>query len=338
MATRRSLLKAGLGSLAVAAVNGGRIGARAAPALKKVNVVIPAGSVFVLTYYGAKDAGIYEKHGIDIEIDARPFAGFLAGLPSKQCMATTYSGLDAIKKINEGLDWVIIGPGLTMVNDVLVRKDSPYKTVADLRGKKFGTFSTGAASFQAARATMIEAFNLDIIKDTQVQQVTGPALNKLLERGEIDAIINISSLSMSAESQPDKFRVLFSPNEYWLKKTGYPIGWAGPIVAWRSWVDEDKTRAKNFATATVDSFKWLEKPENLETAVKNHGEFAGVTTPAQIAEYKLWLTKKRMFLTSWDDKTVAAQWKFLDLAQKTGVLKAVPPQDKSALFVGALGT
>ena len=70
--------------------------------------------------------------------------------------------------------------------------------------------------------------------------------------------------------------------------------------------------------------------------VKNHGELAGVRTPAQIDEYKLWLTKKEMFLTTWDDKTVAAQWKFLDLAQKTGILKQVPPEDKYALFVGAL--
>ncbi|MGH6675154.1 MAG: ABC transporter substrate-binding protein, partial [Xanthobacteraceae bacterium] len=229
-----------------------------------------------------------------------------------------------------------IGPGLTMVNDVLVRADSPYKTVADLRGKKFGTFSTGAASFQAARAAMIDGFKLDIVKDAQVQQVTGPALNKLLERGEFDAIINISSLSMAAESQPKQFRVLFSPDEYWRKKTGYPIGWAGPVVAWRSWIDEDKTRAKNFATATVDSFKWLEKPENLETVVKNHGELAGVTKPAEVDEYKLWLTKKQMFLTTWDKKTVAAQWNFLDVAQRTGVLKKVPPQDKYAMFVGEL--
>ena len=95
-------------------------------------------------------------------------------------------------------------------------------------------------------------------------------------------------------------------------------------------------RAKNLATATVDSFKWLETPENLETAVKNHGMLAGVTTPAEIDEYKLWLTKKQMFLTSWDHEAVTAQWKFLDLAQKTGVLKKVPAQDKYALFVGGL--
>ncbi len=333
MTTRRSLLFAGLGTLTAAAI-AGRSKGLADPALKKVKVVIPASSVFVLSYFGGKDAGIYQKHGIDLDIDARPFAGFLAGLPSKQCMAVTYSGIDAIQKINEGLDWVIIGGGLTVVQDVIVLKNSPYKTPADLRGKKFGTFSTGAGSFKAARAAMIDADKIDIVKDTQLQQVAGPALTKLLERGQLDAMINISSLNLAAEAQPDKFRVLFSPNDYWRQKTGYPIVWAAPIVAWRSWVDEDRARAQSFAAATEESFKWLATPANLETVVKKHGVFAGVTTPSDVAEYQLWLSKKQMFLTDWDKKAVAAQWQFLEVARRTGIISKVPPEDKYALFVG----
>jgi ABC-type nitrate/sulfonate/bicarbonate transport system substrate-binding protein len=331
MTTRRSLLLAGLGSLTAAV--GARMSAQAAPALQKVNIVIPAESVFVLNYMGAKDAGVFSKHGIDLQVDPRPFAGFLAGLPSKQCMVDTYSGIDAIQKINEGLDWVILAPGLTVVQNVIVRKDSPFKTPADLRGKKFGTFSTGAGSFKCARAAMIEAFKIDVVKDTSLQQVAGPALTTLLERGQIDAMINISSLNLAAEAQTDKFRVLFSPNDYWIKQTGYPITWAAPIVAWRSWVDEDQTRAKNFAAAATESFLWLEKPENLDTAVKNHGTLAGVTKPEDVAEYKDWLQHKNMFMTDWDRKAVDAEWKFLDVCQRTGIISKVPAEDKYALFV-----
>lgn len=332
MATRRSLLLAGLASLTTVTV-GTKMRAHADSALQKVKVVIPAESVFVLSYLGAKDAGIFAKQGIDLDVDPRPFAGFLAGLPSKQCMAVTYSGMDAIQKIDEGLEWVIIGGGLTVVQDVLVLKNSPLKTPADLRGKKFGTFSTGAGSFKAARAAMIEAFKLDIVKDAQLQQIAGPALTKLLEGGQLDAMINISSLNLAAEAQTDKFRVLFSPNDYWKQKTGFPIVWAAPLVAWRSWVDKDQTRAKNFAAAVKESFLWLKKPENLETAVKNHGALAAVTQPADIAEYKKWLQSKDMFMTAWDRKAVDAQWKFLEVAQQAGIIPKVPPEDKYALFV-----
>ena len=337
MTTRRSLLQAGAGSL-TAAVMGDRIAARAAPAMQKVNVVIPAQSVLVLNYLGGKDAGIFAKHGIDLNVDPRPFAGFLAGLPSKQCMTTAYAGIESIEKINEGLGWTIIGPGLTVAQDIVVRKDSPLKSGADLRGKKFGTFSTGGGAFKVMRAVMIEAFHLDLLKDTQLQQVAGPALNKLLDDGQLDAVMNISSLTIAAESQPDKYRVLFSPDDYWRKKTGYPIMWSAPQIAWKSWVDQDKARARNMAAATVESFKWLAEPQNLKAAVKKHGALAAVTTSAEVVEYQRWLDKKQMFMTAWDRKAVDAQWQFLELAKKAGILKAVPPEEKCALFVGELGT
>ncbi|MGB6538179.1 MAG: ABC transporter substrate-binding protein, partial [Xanthobacteraceae bacterium] len=219
------------------------------------------------------------------------------------------------------------------VQDVLVPKNSPIKSPADLRGKRFGTFSTGAGSFKAVRAALIDAYQLDLLKDTKLQQVAGPALTKLLEEGQLDAMMNISSLNLAAEAQTDRFRVLFSPNDYWEKKTGYPIVWAAPTVAWQSWVDEDKTRAKNFAAAVEASFKWLEKPENLDAAVKSHGAIAGVTKPADVAEYKDWLQHKNMFMTDWSRKAVDAQWQFLQVCQKGGIVTKVPPEDKYALFV-----
>ena len=304
-----------------------------ARALDPVKIVIPRDSIFVLNYMGAKDAGIFAKHGIDVDVDARPFAGFLAGLPSKECMVSTYSGIDAIAKINEGLDWVIIGGGLTVVNPVIVRKDSPFKTVADLRGKKFGTFSTGAGSYQAARAAILDADNFDLAKDTQLEQVAAPALFKFLDNGTVDAMLNISSFSIAAESQPDKFRVLFDSNEYWRKKTGYPVVWAAPLVAWRSWVDQNPDRAKRFAAATEESFRWIADPKNFDAAVKKYGELAGVTKPDEMATYKKLLAENLMFLTTWDKKSVAAEWQFLDLAKKFGVIKAVPDEAKYALLV-----
>ena len=305
-----------------------------ASALEKVTAVIPQNSVFILNWQGARDAGIFKKHDIDVEVDARPFAGFLAGIPSKQTMATTYSGIDAILKMNEGLDLAIIGGGLTVFQDIFVRKDSPIKTVADLRGKKFGVWSTGAGAFKAARAAIMDAAGIDIMKDTKLVQLAPPALFKLAERGEVDAMINISSFTVQAFSQPDKFRSIFSPNEYWKKKTGYPIVWSAPLVAWKSWVNENPTRAKNYAAAVHDSFRWLRDPANLDEAVKKYGTLAGVTTPEAIGAYKKILAEKRMFLAHWDQKAADAEWQFLEMAKRNGVLPAVPDQKTHALVLG----
>jgi hypothetical protein len=67
--------------------------------------------------------------------------------------------------------------------------------------------------------------------------------------------------------------------------------------------------------------------------VKSHGTLAGVTTPEAIATYKKWLAAKRIFLPEWDQKVVDAQWKFLELAKRHGILEEVPSKEKRALIL-----
>ena len=325
----RALILTGLALLVLA---GGHSEARA-QSLDKVKVVIPQNSVFVLNWMGARDAGVFRKHDIDLDIDARPFAGFLAALPAKECMAATYSGIDAVLKINQGLDLAVIGGGLTVLQQVFVRNDSPVRTVEDLRGKRLGVWSTGAGAFKATRAAIMDSAGFDLVKDTKMVQLAPPALFKMLENGSIDAMLNISSFTIQAASQPDKFRSVFSPNEYWKKKTGYPVVWAAPLIAWKSWVNENPTRAKNFAAAAEESFAWLRKPENLDTAVSRYGQLAGVTTSAAADTYKSWLRDKRIFLARWDPAVIDAEWEFLEMAKRYGVLNAVPDKQTHALIL-----
>lgn len=325
---KKTIMLACLGSL----VSVGAI-APVMAANDKIKIVIPRNSVFVLSNYGARDAGVYRKHGIDLEIDARPFKGFAAGLPAKEAMVTNYSGTAAIAKINGGLDWVIIGGGLTVMQEVFVRKDSPFKKITDMRGKKFSSWSTGAGAFKATRAAIMDGYGMDVLKDTDFVQAAAPALFKLLERGDVASMFNISSLTIAAAAQPDKFRSIFVPNDYWKKKTGQPIVWSSPIVAWRSWVEENRDRARRFVAATHESMRWLRNGKNLDTAFKKYGRLAAVKNKAQADVYKKWMSQERVFLARWDRQVVDAQWEFLEMAKKHGVLKKVPPKNTTALIL-----
>ena len=305
----------------------------AAQALKKVKITAPRNSVIILSAMGARDAGIFRKHGIDLEVDARPFKGHMAGLPAKEVMVAGYAGTAAIARINQGLDWVIIGGGLTVMQEVFVLKDAPFKKITDLRGKKFSSWSTGAGAFKATRAAILDGYGFDILKDTEFVQAAPPVLLKFLAKGNIDSMFNISSLTIAAAAQPDKIRSVFAPNDYWIKKTGYPIVWSAPLVAWRSWVEEDRERAKNFVAASHESYRWLRKSENLDTAIKKYGRLAAVKNQAQADTYRKWLGNKRVFLDRWDREVVDAQWKFLEMAQQRGVLKKVPSKAKHGLIL-----
>lgn len=305
--------------------------ARAASDLKTVKMVIPRGSTFVLSYFGARDAGIFSKHGIDVEVDARPFAGFLSALPGRQVLVGTYAGLNAIDQMNNGKDMIVIGGGLTSMQDVWVRKDSPLKKLSDLKGKKLGVWSRGAGATKALEVLSEDGFKLDLNKEVQTIEIAGPALNALLDKGEVDAMFNLSSLSIAAASQPDKYRVLFSPDDYWREKTGAPLVWSAPTIAWKDWIDEDRQRAKNVVDALHESWQWLRR--NSDKAVEKYGKLAGVQNAAEAATLKKMLQAGGIFLDKWDPKIVDAQWKFLELAKDAGIIKAVPAKDKYSLVL-----
>jgi NitT/TauT family transport system substrate-binding protein len=305
--------------------------ANAASDLKTVKMVIPRGSTFVLSYFGARDAGIFRKHGIEVEVDARPFAGFMAGLPGRQVMIGTYAGLNAVEQMNNGKDMIVIGGGLTSMQDVWVRKDSPLKKLSDLKGKKLGVWSRGAGATKALEVLSVDAFKLDLNKDVQTIEIAGPALMALLDKGEVDAMFNLSSLSIAAASQPDKYRLLFSPDDYWKEKTGAPLVWSAPTIAWKDWIDEDRQRAKNVVDALHESWRWLR--QNSDKAVEKYGKLAGVRNAAEAATLKKMLQAGGIFLDKWDPKIVDAQWQFLDLAKQVGIIKAVPSKDKHSLIL-----
>ena len=304
-----------------------------AHALDKIHVVTSRNSVFVLSYMGARDAGVFRKHGIDLSVDARPFAGFLAAIPSKEAMVGQASGLGVISHINNGMDLVVMGGGLTVMNSLFALTSSDIHKITDLKGKKLGTWSTGASAYAALRTTALDGYNFDVAHDDQLLQIGPPALFKLLQRGDVNAMINISSLTVAAYSQPEKFRMVFSPNEYWEKKTGYPLVWTSPVVAWRSWVDANRDRARRFVEAMHDSYRWLRDPANLHAAVKKYGVLAGVKPGIAENTYARLLKEKRIFLDHWTKPVVDAEWKFLEAAKKLGVLKKVPPEDKYGLIL-----
>ncbi len=303
----------------------------AAADLKTVKMVIPRSSTFVLSYFGARDAGIFRKHGIEVEVDARPFAGFLSALPGRQVFVGTYAGLNAIDQMNNGKDMIVIGGGLTSMQDVWVRKDSPLKKLSDLRGKKLGVWSRGAGATKALEVLSMDGFKLNINKDLETIEIAGPALAALLDRGEVDAMFNLSSLSIAAAAQPDKYRVLFSPDDYWKEKTGAPLVWSAPTVAWKDWIDEDRQRAKNLVDALHESWQWLRR--NSDKAVEKYGKLAGVRNAAEAATLKKMLQAGGIFLDKWNPKIVDAQWQFLQLAKEAGIIKAVPAKAQHSLIL-----
>ena len=125
-----------------------------------------------------------------------------------------------------------------------------------------------------------------------MSQLAAPALYKLLEKGEVDAMLNISSFTIQAASEPEKFRSIFSPNEYWKKKTGYPIVWSAPLVAWKSWVNENPDPGQEFRGGDRGIVPLAARSGKLRRRGQEVRHARGRIDPAAVAIYKKWLARE----------------------------------------------
>jgi NitT/TauT family transport system substrate-binding protein len=86
-------------------------------------------------------------------------------------------------------------------NLVVTKPDSPIKTFADLKGKKVGEFGTTFLDWLILRAAGKKAHNVDLEKDAQLVAGSPPLLNQFLAKGDIDATLQFSSLTLGPIAQ-----------------------------------------------------------------------------------------------------------------------------------------
>jgi len=109
---------------------------------------------------------------------------------------------------SEGKDIIVIYGVFSPVNMVFVRKDSPIKTLSDLRGKKLGIFGGPSSTTFAFLAVIARNwYGIDLFHDAQLVTAPAPALAELLGKGDIDAAL-LGTVESIQTFAGDRYRVL----------------------------------------------------------------------------------------------------------------------------------
>jgi NitT/TauT family transport system substrate-binding protein len=224
----------------------------------------------------------------------------------------------------EGKDVIVIHGVFSPVNMVFVRKDSPIRGLADLKGRKLGVFGNTSSTtfgFLALLARRWHGIDLFNEKEVRIAPQPAPLLIELLGRGDIDAALlgTTESIKMFAE---DRFRVLLDLSEEYRARTN---GRAPAHV----------TIATNeqFATEHPDIVRdYLKAYESAAAYIREHREVWAeylktieVTDPEEIA-----LFEKKMgpnIVSLWDEEQIAVQKDYLKLVHDIigdTVVKTVP--------------
>ncbi|HEX9144539.1 MAG TPA: ABC transporter substrate-binding protein [Candidatus Binatia bacterium] len=167
--------------------------------LKKLKIGYPAISYNQVHIWVAKDAGLFRKHGLDVEI-----VFFRGGQTATQALV---AGEPPIVNIGlvvqaglQGHDAVLIASTENAYNYSVVARPG-IATVEQLKGRRLGVSSFGSASHNAAMI-LLKKFNLEPNKDVALLAV-GPTMERLaaIEAGKIDATILTPSEMPRARKQ-----------------------------------------------------------------------------------------------------------------------------------------
>lgn len=110
------------------------------------------------TLWLAEDAKLFEKYGLDAKVVHARGAVPVQALVSGSVEFGAFSGSSAIAAVLAGSDLVFVAAkGNFAVMSFWVRRDSPIKNLADLKGKTIGVTRAGSATHTIARIALKSA-------------------------------------------------------------------------------------------------------------------------------------------------------------------------------------
>ena len=289
-----------------------------AQSLQTVNIATAAAgqSGYIAALIDAK--GIAAKHGLKINNLMMDFTEAANAVKLGRATASAMQPSTAVNLLRSGTDIRLITPQIWSGNSWLVKKDSPYKSLGDLKGKKIGNFArvTGAYFFSAVIA---KEKKLDIEKDFQSIPAETGALIALLERGEVEAI-NMFEPHTTRLVLSDRYRVLLDFDIELEKLFGAP-----PLKSSVGMLKETVEKQPGLVTAIrgayIDAIKMIKGGQDKDFFEIKAKEFFNLSTPEQIAAGIK--QNRQNFADLWGESFFQSQNKILQSGISLGLLPKV---------------
>jgi ABC-type nitrate/sulfonate/bicarbonate transport system substrate-binding protein len=222
----------------------------------------------------AKDAGIFQKHGLDAEVvGVRSGAVGMSALASGETQFHGGSATGAsIGAMAGGLDLVFIAGLINKLDGTFVVAPT-IKTPADLKGKRIGVQSIGGGGWMFTMLAF-DHWGLNPERDNIQFRVLGDQsviAQALATGGIIDGAY--LGYTFGAQLERQGFRVLAD-----LLKLGIPFQGLGIMVR-RSFVDRSPDIAERSLRAMVETIRFINNPDNKSAVIKSLARWLRLSKP-----------------------------------------------------------
>jgi NitT/TauT family transport system substrate-binding protein len=147
---------------------------RDASAQERVKIAYSSADASNAIWYMALDAGLYKKHGLDVElVFIQSSTTSVSSVVAGDIQVANTSGGAVASAVVGGANLVMTACYINTLPYELVVQES-VKSAEDLKGKSIGISRVGSASDVAARV-LVRGLGLEPVKDVPIIQVGGPA-------------------------------------------------------------------------------------------------------------------------------------------------------------------
>jgi len=264
---------------------------------------------------------------IEVEATALEIPALIQATVGRSYDVVMTAGMAVPRAVERGLPLRIIAAGLR-TNDVgagsgiWVPKDSPIKTVEDLKGKKLAVYSLGSSGITLARIALSEVYGLDVSLeggDIDFVEMPATAMPAALSTGRVDAATLIHAQAYKATQDGD-FVSLVETSKALQEKTGLNMI-SAVLAGYQDKLDANSANYVEFLRMVQDSRAYaLANPEEVFGAV-------GAEFDIDPAFFDVWFNTYMDFPGTFipqDSEALVYLW---DQAIKIGALESYPPLD-----------
>lgn len=286
-------------------------GAKSAAAADKVKVVALQGTqLFPVRIMQSK--GIAAKYGIDMDlmVVASPQASYMAMQTGD--IQIGFTGWIVIASLREkGFKLTNVYSVISYTNDVMVKVDSPIKSIAELKGRRVGLFGgPNTATTWLYRLIAERFYGFDPMKDSKIHFGAPPLLMGMIDRGELDAILVLDPF-ISQMLEEGKYKSIANLGEIWRQKTNQnPMLVA--VTVNETWAKANPDIVKRFLAGFKEALIYL---KNTPEAWGELAKGMGMKTDQGVRI--MYQRTADAFIIRWDKKLIDEQYAYAAELYKT---------------------
>lgn len=233
--------------------------------------------------YVLRQFGIDRKHGLVVtEVDMSAPGQQYVMLRGDAIDASPGTFVDLMRQRKAGIGLQAFHGRQRFNNVIVTRPDGPIETFSDLRGRRIGNFGTTFLDWLIVRTAGKRAFGIDLERDAAPISGSPPLLNRFLARGEVDAMLQFSVLTVAPILKGEQRAVTDIPDL--IRAAGFdPEVFNSHWHVSEKWVRAHPDGVHRLSAAIDEAYARLRSDDSVWRAIA--GEI-GITDPVIIAAYR----------------------------------------------------